>query len=149
MQKNTTIIVAIVAAVVVVAAAIGAAVLMNSNSNTPETKDSIVGCYFDYKVVGNYGEDNEQITGSIRLTILSETEEKFEIKTETDVYRTSAIGSKTVIENSVKTEWENKSEYYTPSETVSDTQINTYWGQKDCKKYVETEDGTTITTYQG
>ena len=143
MQK--TVLIAIVAVVAVAAVGGGAAAIMLMNGDSSETADTIVGHSFEYRVVGNH--DGKLVSGTQTVTILSEKDNKYEIKTERNVYTDTALGSRTVLWNDVNTEWKNVDDIVKPGTFSKDSKLNTYWGEKDVKVYTKTVSSVKTTSY--
>lgn len=143
MQK--TVLIAIVAVVAIVAVGGGAMAIMQMNSDSSETADTIVGHSFEYKVVGNH--DDKLVSGTQIVTILSEKDNRYEVKTERNVYADTTHGSRTVLWDDVNTEWKNINDIVKPGTFSKDFKLGTYWGEKNVKVYTKTVDSTKTTSY--
>lgn len=142
MQK-TTLVAIIVAAVIVVCGA--AAVVIMNNNNSSETADTIVGHTFEYKVVGNY--EGAIVSGTQKVTVLSEKDERYEVKTERNIYADTSGGTRTVLWNDAETEWKNKTDITKPGTYSKEYKLSTYWGTKTSKVYTSTVDSVKTTSY--
>lgn len=152
MEKKTTIIVAVVVAVIVVAAAISAVVIVNNNNNkTPDTKDSVVGCYFDYKVVGDVTDKYYPLSGTYKMKITDESETQYRVEYDIDTYYTNETGIKTTFLKKVDSKWEDKTELIGDPKDATEKKINTMWGEQNCNKYVidDVDAKATDTVYAG
>ena len=144
MQKSALIAVIAVVAVVAVGGGAAAFMLMN-NGNSSETADTIVGHAFEYRVVGNH--EDKLVSGTQTVTILSEKDGKYEVKTERNIYADTALGSRTVLWNDVNTEWKNVDDIVKPGTFSKDSKLNTYWGEKNVKVYTKTVSSVKTTSY--
>ena len=144
MQKSALIAVIAVVAVVAVGGGAAAFMLMN-NGNSSETADTIVGHAFEYRVVGNH--EDKLVSGTQTVTILSEKDGKYEVKTERNIYADTTLGSRTVLWNDVNTEWKSVDDIVKPGTFSKDSKLNTYWGEKDVKIYTKTVSSVKTTSY--
>lgn len=149
MQKSTLIAVIAVVAVVAVGGGAAAFMLMNNGNSSEtaesETADTVVGYAFEYRVVGNH--EDKLVSGTQTVTILSEKDGKYEVKTERNIYADTALGSRTVLWNDVNTEWKNVDDIVKPGTFSKNSKLNTYWGEKDVKVYSKTVSSVKTTSY--
>ena len=140
--------VAIIAIAVVAVLAIGGGAgfaIYNALKDTSETDSTIVGHEFEYKVVGNY--EDKTLGGTQKVTILSEDDTKYEVKTVRNIYAETSLGSRTILYDDSNTEWKIKDDITKPGTFSKDSKMNTYWGEKDVKVYTKTESSAKTTSY--
>ena len=141
MQKTAIIAIAVVA-VLAVGGGAGFLIYKALDKDTSETDSTIVGHDFEYRVVGNY--DSKTLGGTQKVTILSEDDTRYEVKTVRNIYTETELGTRATLYDDTNTEWKNKDDITKPGKFVKDSKMNTYWGEKDTKVYSKTE--STVTT---
>ena len=115
----------IIAIATVAVVAIGGAgfAIHNALKDTSETDSTIVGHNFEYRVVGNY--EDKTLGGTQKVTILSEDDTRYEVKTVRNIYAETNLGSRTILYDDTNTEWKNKNDIIKPGVYSKDSKMNT------------------------
>ena len=142
-MKKATLIAIIVAVVLIAGGSI--AIMMKNGGDSSQTADTIVGHTFEYRVVGNY--EDKTITGTQEVSILSEKDDRYEVKTVRNVFVDSSNGTRTVLWDDANTEWKDSTDISHPGTFSEEYKLNTYWGVKDSKVYTSTVNSVKTTSY--